>query len=391
MTPQVKNPQRKLYELKLAPMHYRILFVTDVHMRDLEFKNTIGYVGEQERIILRIIEGAEKGTYNTIVLLGDLFDTSYKDPAKTMYHIALFERLNKSVKGRLFKVIGNHSLNKHKNYIPTFFLTGAIKSGRIDKEQAQIQVSTSGLIQNFGLQDPIIHAPDRLHVNGSLINLFHYNKFDKGYEDNLSDLTYTPKVHIGCYHDSIMPSKVRSMITEISNGGRFQLPTVTPVENSGIFKNIDYAMIGDIHTKIGEFIVEDTSSGKRTIADIPGSLGRTANHKAQQHNEVFLPLLDIDIDGNVKKEHIHVQLTDYRKIFKIQLQDEQKEQNGKLEDFKTALSQLMETDSFEDALQVADIEERTRDIISSILNDEDPQLLYRPFAEERKLLGRRSV
>lgn len=380
-----KEMEKVLYEIGLPRRKYRILFVTDLHMKDVEFKHTIRYVPDQESVLMRIIKGAEEGKYDVVVLLGDVFDNAYKDVSKALFHISLFERLKQAVNGYLFKVIGNHYLNKNKAHVPTFHLLGTVKSARIDKEQLVTHVTNTDLVLNYGNTNPVFIAPDRLHVNGNIINFFHYNKHNKDYYDSLEGVKYNK--HIACYHDSIMPSYVRKGITELSNGGRFTLPTAHIVENTGLFKNVDYAMIGDIHTKVGEFKVTDSETGFVTVADIPGSLGRTANHLAQLHNEVYLPLLDIHEDGTVVKEHIHFPLTDYRKVFRLDVQEEEREQETKLKDFKSAIGTLKQGASIVDAMEISNIEQRTKDIINKILVDEDPGLNYRQYAEEHGLLG----
>lgn len=372
---QTLDFDKVFYEVTLPRRRYKILFVTDLHLRDSEFKNTNGYVVEIERILLRIIDGAKKGLYDVVILLGDVFDTYYKDVAKALYHISLFAELRDILEGRLFKLLGNHSLNKKKNYVPTFFLLGSIKATRINKEELDFQITSNGFIQNFGLQREVFTAPDRLLVNGNIINFFHYNAKDKTYFDPLLGMEYNK--HIGCYHDTIMPSNVREKVQKAGSDSNYQLRLANNADLSGVFSNVDYAILGDIHTKVGEFTLTDSNTNKTTIVDIPGSLGRTQYHRAQLHNEVFLPILTIEEDGEVLKQHMRVPLTDYRDIFRIDSIEEQKENREQLSNFKDALEFLRQESSLQIAIDEANVNPRVKEIINSLINDQYPSIAYR--------------
>lgn len=366
---------------------YKILFVTDVHLIDREFKNSIRYVESVERFLHQLIEGAKSNVYNVVIFLGDLFDREYEDVAKALYHISLFEELFELLEGRVFKVVGNHPINKKKSYIPTFFLIGKIKAKRLQKHTL-VQMNTGSVHTNYGLNKPILYAPDRIIVNGNVINLFHFDKEDKTYTDILTDLNFEPKTHIGCYHDSIMTSVAKNVINEISNGNRFNIPSVETVENTHIFNNVDYAMIGDLHTTIGEFEVKNTLNGKVTIGDIPGSIGRTSNHKAQQHNEVYLPFMEITPEGKVTKSHMKVNLLDWRKIYKTEVQEENKLDKKIMTGFKEVIESLTVRDTFEETLEESDLEERSKEIIESIISEGTASISYRGKAVEKGLLNR---
>lgn len=358
---------KDLYTLYLSGRRYRILCVPDIHLRAVEFTGTKNYVQVQEDVIKRLIKGAQDGLYDVVILLGDLFDNPYKDLSKAFYHVTLIEQLYRALDGRLFKVLSNHPINNKRNYMVTFFLTGMMKSARASHYNLNIQRTLDGLETNFGIQEPFLVVPDRLFINGNLFNFFHFNKEDKSYYDPLHGVQY--KNHIGLYHDAILTQEAAYHVSELSTGNKVSLPHISVGRDSIMMSNVDYAVIGDIHTRIGEFTLENSITGKTTVMDIPGTLGRTANHKAQHHNEVHLPLFTIEEDGTLTKEHILFPLVNYQEIFKITQIDEKKEERKRMEEFKGSLTDIASYTTFEEYLENDDSSVSTKNLIRNILEN----------------------
>lgn len=360
--------KENLYTLYLNGKRRRVLMVSDVHLRAEEFKQTTIYVPTQENVILRIIKAAEEGMFDVVIFLGDLFDGPYKDVSKALYHIILFEKLNKALNGHVYKVIGNHPLNNKRNYVVTFFLTGMIKSLRAGFNNINIQRTLDGWVSNIGLEEPLIKVPDRLVINGAVFNFFHFNKEDKEYYDPLIDIT--PTVHLGLYHDNILTHEVNKYVSELANGGKFMLPSIKIDKDSLMLSNVDYATFGDIHTKIGEFEIYNEFYDHKVIVDVPGSLGRTANHTAQHHNDINLPLFTVEEDGSVIKQHLNFPLVDYRDIFNIKVQEEQKAKAKRMKDFKETLDEFAMHKTFEHYLESSnDATDDVKQLLTTIIKD----------------------
>lgn len=371
---------------------YKPVIVPDTHMRDREFSNTTCYVPHQENCIQRLIEGGEKGIFDTVVFTGDLFDTEYEDVGKTLYHITLFSRLYEVMEGRVFKVMGNHTLNKGKAKSLAMFLSGKIKSARIGSEHKVIHKDLShGIAAGFELNHPVLNVVDRIVINGTVINCFHYSRFEKNYYDPLTDLDFKPNTHIGVYHDHIVSNRAKQYILELANDSKFAIPGFITIENSQVLSNIDYAVVGDIHTKVGEFKYINPETGREVNVDIPGSIGRTQNNRAQQHDHVMLPLFHIPQSGPVVKSHIRFDLLDYRKIFRTELLQESKAQQAQLKDFNRALNLLQAPMSLEEAVAVADIHSYTKELILTSIKGHTPQISYRQSEENLRLLEDRTV
>ncbi len=249
----------------------RILFVSDLHKKYTDSSSIHGQVEVFQKIEEDIIEFVKRNGVTHVVILGDWYDRGFHGLGPTFGSMELDRRLSKAVEGNVFLCIGNHFyLERDEN--PEMYL---IQPNALIKPQSPIPMP----------ERPIFQVEQKLKIGTVQINLFHYNKINKNYVAYRDeDTTY----NIGVYHDdSVIPGWVREK--EGFTGAS------TQSYMNSIYDNIDFAIHGHIHSKIGICSIE-LNSGRKVPMCIPGSLGIIQNKEVFKHKEVSLPILDITED-----------------------------------------------------------------------------------------------
>ena len=137
-------------------------------------------------------------------------------------------------------------------------------------------------------KEPIFKVVPKLRIGPVQINLFHFSKVNKNY---VAERDSDTKYNIGVYHDDLcVPGWVRE---REGFGG-----STSSQELTNIYKDIDLAIHGHIHSKIGLTSVE-LPTGRKVPMFIPGSLGMTQDKELIKHSEVDLPVVEIDDNGVV--------------------------------------------------------------------------------------------
>ncbi len=276
----------------------RILFVSDLHKACKEMSTIRGRLEASTLIQEDIIRFNKANGVTHLISLGDWYHRGYQSTMRTMNDLNEDRYVSDSVGGNAYLCIGNHFyLERDDN--PEMYIIQPCESLRPAK--------------NFTMPEkPIFHVVHELVINNVKISFFHYSKTDKNYvnvrEDNI-------KYHIGVYHDDLtLPSWVREMEGYTSQSSNSDL--------NRIYANVDLAIHGHIHTKIEPFKLQ-LNNGTSTAFLIPGALGITQNKEVMKHPFVYLPIVDIDEDGNVSlsqaKFSTHMELL---KFYKSEKKDE---------------------------------------------------------------------
>ena len=255
-------------------MSARILCLSDLHKRYKDSTNVKGQIEVQQKIQNDIIDYVKANNVTHLIILGDWYDRGFHGLGPAYGAIEMDRRISNAVNGNVFLCVGNHFyLERDENpemYIiqPNPFIKPVIEIPLPDK--------------------PIFNVVPYININGVQITFFHYHKTNKDYTVNLDS---NVKYHIGIYHDdNALPTYIRAQEGIKSTTSMSTL--------NHIYDNVDLAIHGHIHTKVGTSTLE-LSNGKQVPIVVPGALGITANMENLKYSDVDLPLIDISDNGDV--------------------------------------------------------------------------------------------
>lgn len=256
-------------------MAAKILFITDLHKRWKESESIKGSMEVQLKIQEDLIafNQREKVTHN--IIAGDWYDRGFHGLCQSWGATEMDRRLSASVNGNVYLCIGNHFyLERDEN--PEMYI---IQPNPYIKPQYSIPLP----------DEPIFKVVPRLLIGTVLIDFFHFSKMNKEYVGSRPEnISY----HIGVYHDD---ATVPAWVSEMDGYTSFS----TQSYYNRIYNNIDLAVHGHIHSKIG-LINITLDNGRDVPLYIPGSLGITQNKDSMKHAHVDLPLVEIDDDNTVR-------------------------------------------------------------------------------------------
>lgn len=256
-------------------MSSKILFISDLHKRDVDFGSIKGHVNAVTQVQLDIIDYVKENNVDTVVIGGDWYDKGYRHIGPTLSDNELDRKLSKSVNGNVYLTLGNHYFLERDNN-PESYIIQPCKN--------------HPLLHTVITPDtPIFKCEDYLRVGDVQISFFHFNKLNKSYMRNTEEGV---KYHIGVYHDdTVVPTNIRQ------SAGYFGTTTSSYLDM--IYSNVDLAIINHIHVACGAKTLT-LSNGRNVQMIIPGSLGITQNKDIMKHKSVKLPLLEITDEGNIR-------------------------------------------------------------------------------------------
>lgn len=236
------------------------LVISDLHLSATKKENRISYDQEMGLVFTQIFELIYKykneGADVNILLLGDIFDRSYKTPHKYGTDSSFFIRLKNSCK-KVYTVVGNHELHFYINN-PFWTLVNEIKSDKLSLSEYNVQP--------LGYDDTI-EVVDSLDVGNVA---FHFNHF--GCEDNPS---VAGKINIGLYHKPIYN---QTLIKEADMLGlNVNYTESTKHQDIAALLKYDYAFLGHMHWFYGAWKEQDT------VFYGLGSLGRPSASEIQDN------------------------------------------------------------------------------------------------------------
>lgn len=313
----------------------KVLIVSDVHLKCVNPKNRKNYPDEIIGYLRNLVKLVELEQIDVVIFLGDIYHDEFEGKFSAKYNQKLIGMVNNlKLKGvRVFTLMGNHELHSFIKGCP-FFDNIEYHSNRIltDLEAKRVAMPEYPV--------PTWETCDKLIINDSIcFEMHHFSDIDKEYLTEPNNY----KTTIGLFHDAILPSKARKQIKAITEVDLSRYTGVT--YNDEMFANLDYAVCGDIHTRIGEAVVE-TSTGEVNV-DIPGSIGRVASGIAESHESVELPLFIIKGD-TVTKQHITFKLLPIKDSFKLSLVEENKKKYGDMKVLTSNMESVTVRKTFEE-------------------------------------------
>lgn len=276
----------------MSDLSKTVLFVPDLHKRDVDFNSIKGYrdaIELVQRDILEYLQSLDNGVF---ISMGDWYDKGYRSTGRVYIDSYYDESISKAVNGDAYICLGNH-----------FFLER-------DSNPEMYLIQPSYLYQpreKVPMCEPTFKTVPHIVIGNVQISFFHFNKIDKNY---VQPLEPGVKYHIGVYHDEcVLPSDIRTM------AGYFGTTSNDYLNN--IYSNVDIAICGHIHVAVGARNYT-LNSGKTVPIIVPGALAITENSEVVKHKSVQCPVLTIEDDGTFdlqfKEFSTHMELLKFYKI-----------------------------------------------------------------------------
>lgn len=259
----------------------RILFVSDLHKRYRDSSSIKGTLKAQQAVQEDLIHIIEQNGITHAVIMGDWYDRGFHGIGQAYGAIEMDRRLSEAVGGEIYLCVGNH-LYLERDENPELYIC---QPNDYIKPQLDIPLP----------EKPIFKLVPELRIGDVLISFFHFSKINKNY------ITFRPEditTHIGVYHDAMC---VPGYVAEMDG---FQAKSSQTYLND-VYRNVDIAMHGHIHSKVGAISLE-LVTGKKVPMFIPGSLGITSNKECFKHPFVQLPVIEIEDDSTVKAKLVKV-------------------------------------------------------------------------------------
>ena len=255
----------------------KILYISDLHKRYKDGTSIKGQLVAQQKVQEDIINFCQQHEITHVIVGGDWYDRGFHGIGQAYGAIEMDRRLSNVVNGNVYLCIGNHFyLERDEN--PEMYI---IQPNNYIRPIMEIPVP----------EKPIFQVVPQLMLGTVQIDFFHYNKTNKSYIAHRNPET---TFHIGIYHDDkCVPGWVREQ-------EGFTGTTAQSYLNE-IYGNIDLAIHGHIHTKIGMTSVQ-IAEDKKVPLCIPGALCVTQNKESMKHANVMLPVIEITDNSEVKMQ-----------------------------------------------------------------------------------------
>lgn len=334
-----------------------ILHIADPHLYDGEVGCAPRYADESVINMENIKSIFENGDYHMITFGGDI---QHKDMDRMKY-ISRFMQL--------FKEMGEIALERLKNI---GVLDKIVVLGQ-DGEQIDLSEYTSLVFTVKGQHDSnadgytffdmlidnkILINPRTIIIEGFQYNFINYNKKVNSF---IEPRRHETKAMINSFHFPILERGI------LADG--FAARALSPSDH-GIFKDVDLAIINDIHKKIEPYSIE--TDGTDTLVITPGSVGRTSLDEGQDRDIANLLQIEIDFTGDygINADLIEMELKPADEFFNKGFVIQKKIRENAFENFRVELS-TVEIDYFnpvEDIQALADIPDDVKEVAIEIYN-----------------------
>lgn len=252
----------------------RVLFVTDLHKRYSDTSSIKNVLKQRLAIQNDIIAAVKVHNITHIIIGGDWYDRGFHGLGQAYGAIEMDRRISATVNGNVYLCVGNH-LYLERDENPELYIC---QPNELVKPQIDIPIP----------EQPVFRLVPKLRIGNVQISFFHFSKINKQYVMAVEEGVTT---HVGVYHDdAVVPGYIAEM-------DGFTTHSTNSYMND-IYRNVDIALHGHIHSKVG-VVSYELNSGRKVPLIIPGALGITQNKDCFKHTSVQLPVLEIADDSSV--------------------------------------------------------------------------------------------
>lgn len=283
--------------------------ITDIHILAKEPNNRNGVMLNRAMQVLdELTEMIEANKCTAVIFTGDIADRGFSR-SELNYESTIISKLAKIsdlVDGNCYAVLGNHEVTYSKNNL--FYAMSSLDSEIIKQQLVGKEIPKCIY--------PYIHTPNCLDFGDLKIHLMHFNSSAKNYKVMTADT----KFNIAIYHDDLITFESMQELYHHKIGKGIS------VTSTDIFENVDWAIMGHIHTPLTTFTLNNV---RNTVIDTPGSmLSRTI---AEKHEKVKLPFICINENG-FERQYVDFNIGSYDESVnsKIVKAEQQKREMAKI-------------------------------------------------------------
>lgn len=354
----------------------RVMFAGDLHKRSKDITTIEGYVECTLAVQKTLMNDINVLGVDYFVSLGDWYDKGYAvDISASLADYDLDIEMANQLNGKFYGLIGNHIrlgmdsnpelhiIQPHPKYKPRR------KTPRTEQ---------------------IMKTPEVLRIRDVQISFMHH-------QQGIADVTeYKPtrcewaKYHIALFHTpAIIP-------TQKLQGTMYSYNASSTSKIAETLRDVDLAIVGDIHTPLSTFTVS-SESGSTTVI-VPGSLTNTDASDQNRHTTISIPIVDIDEESHVALSYHVFDLLTNRLTFNKKNVEKSMEKlrslRGKAradlhtpsEVVSVLASQEMTYTSLNAFMQAKGYTTRDKELIRSVLNEpENLDKLLEIYSEVPKL------
>ena len=271
-----------------------LLFGGDLHKLPKDKSTIEGYV-QCTRIVQRaIMDLIKENEYDYFVHIGDWYDKGYASSiAAALVDYDLDIEMSDLLHGKFYGLIGNHiRLSMDSN--PELHLIQPHPTLHSREQCVR--------------KDQVIKTPNVLRINDVQISFQHFVmgiEHVSGYKPKREPWA---KYHIALFHTPLIVPN--SQLINTAYG--YNVSSNSAIAET--LEGVDLAICGDIHKPLGQFDI-NRPSGK-TIMIVPGSLTNTDAGDENRHSSIFMPLIRIGKESEVKIQYVPFDLRTNNVTFK---------------------------------------------------------------------------
>lgn len=275
-------------------MSKTILFVPDLHKRDVDFSSIKGYIDAVDAVQEDIIKYFDECTSDEkyFIQLGDWYDKGYRSTGHVFKDAYYDRKIADAVGGNAYMCLGNHFFLERDANPEMYLIQPSYLYSPKDKAP---------------MEKAVFRTVPKLVIGKIQISFFHFSKTNKSY---IQEVDPDIEFHIGVYHDdSVLPSDIRDMAGYHGTTSNDYL--------NHIYSNVDMAICGHIHTSVG-LKNYTLNNGRNIPIVVPGALAITENKEIVKHKSVGCPVITVDDNGDFDMRYevfsTHMEMLRFYKI-----------------------------------------------------------------------------
>lgn len=295
------------------------IIVSDLHESYRNKDNRYDYLKETALVREEIINIGKKykelGINPKLILLGDVYDRSFKDVTKAAL-TNNFWILAKSIFTEIYSVLGNHETSFYKDN-PFYTLVQNIESTKVKGilNKVWTPLGVLGTIQ----------VPD-LITDGNVC--FHFNHHNTAVSTAIEG-----KYNVGLFHQDFVTKEIVDCMKNQFGNTEFITKSTLNLDGTNLLDNYNVCFFGHLHKVYGTWHFKNDLNGKETLLYYLASLGRpNASEVIDSFLERNIPAVIVDDGDFVQIEDNKFYLPSRAECIKETVLQEQQEKRKEYKD-----------------------------------------------------------